>query len=360
VLLGRRSEPGVCAILDRSRVEHEPVVYLITGPMAAGKSTVARLLASRFERGVHLEGDVFRRSILSGRAEMTPEPSSEALQQLHLRYRLAAAAADGYFEAGFSVALEDVVAGQLLGDYRTLIRSRPCHVVVLLPSAEAVAAREAARGREGYGAWTVEQLYDGFVSETPRVGLWLDTTQLTPEETVEEILAQTTSRRSPIVVTDYDADWPLLFEEIAQPVRDAVADLGATVEHVGSTSVAGLAAKPIIDVDVVVAAPEDVLAAIDRLRSLGYLYQGDKGVEGREAFLWPSGARPHHAYVVVQGSQPHLDHVEFRDYLRDHPEVASEYVALKTRLAREHGDDRLGYTDAKTEFVIGVLRAARS
>jgi GrpB-like predicted nucleotidyltransferase (UPF0157 family) len=327
--------------------------------MAAGKTTVARLLASRFARGVHLEGDVFRRSIVSGREEMTPDPSSEALEQLRLRYRLAAAAADGYFEAGFSVALEDVVAGPLLGDYRTMIRSRPCHVVVLLPSVEAVAAREAGRDHEGYGAWTVERLYDGFVSETPRVGLWLDTTHLTPEETVEEILGQTTSNRSPIVVTDYDTDWPRFFEDIARPIRDAIADLGATVEHVGSTSVPGLAAKPIIDLDVVVASAGAVPAAIDRLRSLGYLYQGDKGVKGREAFLWPKGARPHHLYVVVRGSQPYLDHIAFRDYLREHPEVTTEYALLKTTLAQQHADDRLGYTDAKTEFVAAVLRAAR-
>jgi len=164
-------------------------VYLITGPMAAGKSTVARLLASRFERGVHLEGDVFRRFVVSGRAEMTPEPSPEALEQLRLRYRLAAAAADGYFEAGFAVTLEDVVGGALLGEYQGMIRSSPCHVVVLLPSVEAVAAREAARADKGYiGDWTVERHYAEFVVTTPRVGLWLDTTGQTADETVHEIL----------------------------------------------------------------------------------------------------------------------------------------------------------------------------
>ena len=311
-------------------MERQPVIYLITGPMAAGKSSIARLLASRFERGVHLEGDVFRRSIVSGREEMTPNPSPEALEQLLLRYRLAAAAADGYFEAGFSVALEDVVVGPLLGDYRTTIRSRPCHVIVLSPSIESVRSREAGRDDKGYiGGWTVEHHYDEFIRETPRVGLWLDTTELTPEETVEAILAQTTSTRSPIIVTEYEHDWPLRFEEIARPVREAVADLGAQVEHVGSTSVPGLAAKPIIDIDVVLNSADDVPTAIERLRSLGYLYQGDKGIKGREAFLWPRGTRPHHLYVVVEGSQPHLDHVEFRDYLRGHPEVADEYASLK-------------------------------
>src|SRR4051794_18701131 len=106
--------------------------------MAAGKSTVARALAARFARGVHLEGDVFRRSIVTGRAETTPDPSAPAfdqlIDQLRLRYRLAAAAAEAYFDAGFTVALEDVAVGPLLGEYPTIIRRRPCHVVVLLPS----------------------------------------------------------------------------------------------------------------------------------------------------------------------------------------------------------------------------------
>jgi GrpB-like predicted nucleotidyltransferase (UPF0157 family) len=255
--------------------------------------------------------------------------------------------------------LEDVVAGPLLADYRTMIRSRPCHVIVLMPSREAVAAREAGREHKGYGAWRVEQLYDGFVSSTLRVGIWLDTTHLTPEETVAEVLAQTRSTRSPVVVADYDDGWPLTFAQIAEPVRAAVADLGAQVEHVGSTSVPGLAAKPIVDIDVVVPSPEDVPSATERLRSLGYVYQGDKGIRGREAFMWPRGATPHHLYVVVEGSQRHTDHIRLRDYLRRHPEVAQEYAALKKKLAEQHRDDRLGYTNAKTEFIAGVLRAAR-
>ncbi len=166
-----------------------PAVYLITGPMAAGKSTVARLLAARFERGVHLEGDVFRRFVVSGRAEMTPEPSAAALAQLRLRHWLAAAAADGYFAAGFAVALEDVVVGRFLAEYLEMIRSRPCHVVVLLPSIEAVSEREAAREDKRYsGGWTIERHYADFVATTPRVGLWLDTSEQEPEETVDQIL----------------------------------------------------------------------------------------------------------------------------------------------------------------------------
>lgn len=172
----------------------ERAVYLIAGLMAAGKSTVARLLASRFSRGVHLEGDLFRRQIVSGRAEMEPEPTAEALAQLRLRYRLAAAAADAYCEAGFVVALEDVVAGPLLAEYRAMIRSDPCHVIVLAPSIETLSARELARADKGYrGGWTVEAHYEEFVATTPRLGLWLDTSDQTPDETVNEILTRTGS-----------------------------------------------------------------------------------------------------------------------------------------------------------------------
>jgi AAA domain len=169
----------------------ERAVYLITGPMAAGKTTVARLLATRFERGVHLEGDVFLRSVVSGREEMTPAPTQEALAQLRLRYRLAATAAEAYFDADFTVCLEDVAAGPLLEEYRALITSSPCHVVVLLPSLKEIATRAAGRSSSGYHSWSIEQLYEGFVAGTPRIGLWLDTTGRTPEQTVDEILART-------------------------------------------------------------------------------------------------------------------------------------------------------------------------
>jgi chloramphenicol 3-O-phosphotransferase len=168
----------------------ESLIYLITGPMAAGKSTVARLLAEHFDRGVYLEGDFFRRSIISGRIEMTPEVTPEALEQLRLRYRLAASAAGTYSEAGFTVVLEDVIAGPLLSEYIALIRTRPCHVIVLMPSLDSVSEREAARTTKGYTRWTIAELHGGFTTTTPHLGLWLDTSDQTPEETVEEILAR--------------------------------------------------------------------------------------------------------------------------------------------------------------------------
>ena len=287
-------------------MEREPVVYLIAGPAGAGRSIVAAQLAARLVRGVRLDGASFA------------------------GHRYAAEAVDARFGEGAAVVLEDDVDPAALGDYRTMIRSRPCHVVVL--------ASLAAAG-------------------VPQVGIWLDTTAVTPEETVDEILARTNTTRAEIVIADYDAGWPALFERLAQPVREAVAELGARVEHVGSTAVPGLAAKPVIDMDVVVPSAADLSETIERLRALGYIYQGDKGVEGREAFLWPPGAPVHHLYVVVDGSRPYREHVCFRDHLRAHPEAVQEYAALKRGLANRHGADRLGYTDAKTVFVVRALAA---
>lgn len=170
---------------DYSRLEGS--VVLVTGPMASGKSTVARALAVTFPKGVHVEGDVFRRFIVAGRHEMTPEPSEEALTQLQLRYLLTSEVAERYARAGYTVVVEDVVAGPLLSEFVNLFTHRPLHLVVLLPTEEAIAQREAGRTVLGYEDWSVQRLYGVFAEETERLGLWLDTSGDTPEKTVREI-----------------------------------------------------------------------------------------------------------------------------------------------------------------------------
>jgi AAA domain len=168
-------------------------VFLITGPSAAGKTTVAGLLARRFPRGVHLEGDVFRRSVVSGRTEMTPAPSQEALEQLRLRCRLAAAAADAYFRAGFTVVLEDVVAGDELAGVVDLVTSQPLHVVVLLPASRrfAPATTDATTRPTRSGLWRSSTQASRNNAEARELARHLESGA---EETVDEILGLTHGR----------------------------------------------------------------------------------------------------------------------------------------------------------------------
>ncbi|WP_329038816.1 AAA family ATPase [Streptomyces sp. NBC_01725] len=162
-------------------------VVLITGVMAAGKSTVAGLLAERLPRAAHVRGDTFRRMLVSGREELLPEETAEARAQLDLRQRITVA--DAYAEDGWTAVVQDIVIGEDLSRFVARVRTRPLYVVVLAPSAEAVRSREQARPKTGYGVWSVEALDHSLRSETPRIGLWLDTTEQTPAQTVSAILA---------------------------------------------------------------------------------------------------------------------------------------------------------------------------
>ncbi|KOR89786.1 AAA family ATPase [Paenibacillus solani] len=169
------------------RFLRQPSVIVITGVMASGKSAVAQLLAEKFERGVHLRGDSFRRMIVKGREEMLPDASHEAEKQLSLRYQLSAATARGYAEAGFHVVWQDVILGPSLQEITQMLNDLPVFVVVLNPSETAISAREQTRDKKGYGVWTIQELNRRLTEETPRIGLWLDTSELSQEETVDEI-----------------------------------------------------------------------------------------------------------------------------------------------------------------------------
>lgn len=164
------------------------MIYVVTGVMASGKSTVAELLAGRFAKSVHLRGDVFRRMIINGRADMSSTPSQEAFGQLNLRYRITALTAKTYAQDGFTVIVQDNYLGEQLEVFLAMLTPEPVQVIVLCPDADAVKAREAGRGKRGYTGFTVEELHTMFMETTPRIGLWIDSTHQTPDETVDAIL----------------------------------------------------------------------------------------------------------------------------------------------------------------------------
>jgi GrpB-like predicted nucleotidyltransferase (UPF0157 family) len=165
-----------------------------------------------------------------------------------------------------------------------------------------------------------------------------------------------------IVVSDYDPAWPERFERVYAEVWPAVRDIALRIDHVGSTSVPGLAAKPVIDMDIVVASDADVQPVIERLAAIGYMWRGDLGVEGRQAFR-PAEVEHlprHHLYLVVEASKAHLDHVLLRDLLREDPDARRRYADLKRdNVTRAAGDMDI-YVAAKASLVAELLARARA
>lgn len=161
-----------------------------------------------------------------------------------------------------------------------------------------------------------------------------------------------------IVIADYDPAWPRTFASLRDRAWPLVSRYAESIEHVGSTSVPGLAAKPVIDMDVVAHSRYAVISAIRVLETIGYRHEGDKGIPGREAMKSPATDARHHLYVCARDAVPLKEHLRFRDYLRANPDKAAEYAALKRRLATQF-DDVEDYALAKTDFVRACLAAAR-
>ena len=161
-----------------------------------------------------------------------------------------------------------------------------------------------------------------------------------------------------IAVVPYDPRWKAEFGRIRDELSRGLQGLFLAIEHVGSTSVEGLSAKPIIDIDVVI--PDMLLfsSAAARLAELSYRYKGDLGIPGREAFdyLGDQDFMEHHLYVCPQDSAELRRHLAFRDYLRTHRDAVQEYGRIKQEAARLYPHDIDGYIDYKGRFIRNVYR----
>lgn len=148
-------------------------------------------------------------------------------------------------------------------------------------------------------------------------------------------------RTTKVTVLPYDSAWKTAFEEIRKEIEEAVGDLIVGMEHVGSTSVEGMSAKPCIDLDVIIPDYTVFDNVVDRLKVIGYFHEGDLGIPGREAFRYSGKPhlQNHHLYVCPKDSVELHRHITFRNFLRNHPEAVKKYSAVKETAARLFPDD---------------------
>jgi GrpB-like predicted nucleotidyltransferase (UPF0157 family) len=168
-----------------------------------------------------------------------------------------------------------------------------------------------------------------------------------------------------VIVESYNPQWKNAFEALSKALYSILGGLDIAIEHVGSTAVPGMAAKPILDLDIVPADETDLPEMANRLERAGYHNRGDQGIPGRFAFRQSSPATPvyqdvshwqeHHLYVCLRNSVSLKNHLFMRDALLKDPQLVASYSALKAALAAEEGITRETYSKQKTAFILRVL-----
>jgi GrpB-like predicted nucleotidyltransferase (UPF0157 family) len=161
-----------------------------------------------------------------------------------------------------------------------------------------------------------------------------------------------------ITVVPYNAEWPELFRRLGRQLRASLQDIANRIDHIGSTSISGMPAKPILDIQISVACLEPMASYKASLESLGFDWRVNNPDLTKRYFREMSGPQRVHIHVRQSGSWSEQFSLLFRDYMRTHPKDAAAYSELKYRLAGEHRTNRQAYVDAKAPFIWAVMRAA--
>lgn len=163
-----------------------------------------------------------------------------------------------------------------------------------------------------------------------------------------------------IEIADYSDAWPAMFAELGAPLRASLGDVALRIDHIGSTAVPGLAAKPVIDIQVSVAELDPVEPFVTPLSRLGYLFRADNPDRTKRYFREPPGSRRTHIHVRRAGSFSEQFALLFRDFLRASAETAAEYEAVKRKYAVTYADNREAYVTAKDPFIWEIIKRAES
>ena len=156
-----------------------------------------------------------------------------------------------------------------------------------------------------------------------------------------------------VIVVPYDEAWKSAFEEIKKEIKGAIGELIIGIEHVGSTSVEGLSAKPCIDIDVIIKDYSVFDSVVSKLEMIGYTHQGNLGIKDREAFKYSNKPhlQKHHLYVCPEHSEELYRHITFRDFLRNNPEAVKKYGSTKETAAQLFPDDMEKYIQYKSPCI---------
>ncbi len=161
-----------------------------------------------------------------------------------------------------------------------------------------------------------------------------------------------------VTVIPYDYKWNEEFRKIKLDLEKTLEDSIIAIEHVGSTSVEGLSAKPIIDIDIIIKSYDNFKEVKSRLESFGYYHEGDLGISGREAFgyIEKDELMTHHLYVCPQDSAELKRHIAFRDYLRTHKEDRDKYSEIKLYAAKKYPTDIDSYIETKSPYITEIYK----
>lgn len=328
------------------------MIILLNGALGIGKTETSWALLGKFDRAVMLDGDYI------GAIQPFEIYDAARVDYLHrtLIHLMKFHRENGYTNFVINYVFEKPET--LASLRRKLIKlDDRVHVYRLVCDAAAHAERIRRRGGSNV-PWELTRAREltaiqNAAAQRGDMGTPVDTTGLSVAQVADVIWAHV---RQPVEIAPYNPVWADDFAAEAAQVRAALGRLAVDIHHIGSTSVPGLDAKPIVDVMVTVRQLDDARACITPLAELGYIFV-DHPQNTDRRFFKKGEPRTHHLHIVESGSDAEWRHLAFRDALRADARLRDDYAALKKELAERFKFDRPAYTDAKTDFIEGVLKS---
>lgn len=332
------------------------MIIIINGPLGVGKTETSWKLLEKFDRAVMLDGDYL------GAVRPFRIDDPERVDYLHrtIHHLAAFHYANGYRNLVINYVFEEP---ESLADLRRRLAALDDRIYAFRLAADPQEISERVRLRaQGLGlsdeelAWELKRgpellAIQERAARRGDLGFAVDTTGLDAEaaaQTIWQIANET------VELQEYDPAWEESYARERERIAAALGDLVLEIHHIGSTSVPGLAAKPIIDILVVMEGLEDAKTCIAPLAELGYTFIDHPENVARRYFR-KGVPRSHHLHIVAAGSAEHRDPLDFRDALRADPDLLAAYASLKSALAAAHRHDRSGYTENKSDFVRQAL-----